>query len=382
MTPTAEEVKYPFVEVPESDRQLRREVRAFLADELAAGNFVPGCDCWTDFSADLSRKLGARGWLGITWPRKYGGQERTLIERWVVTEELLAAGAPVGAHWIADRQSGPQILRFGTEEQREFFLHKIARGECYFGIGMSEPGAGSDLSSCRTAAEKVEGGWKITGQKVWTTWGHRAHYAITFCRTSPQEKDRHAGFSQFIVDLKAPGVTIRPIVNLAGEHHFNEIYFDAVFVPDSRVLGKIGDGWKQLMGELALERSGPERFLSPYPLLDAFARSAKPASDRELGTLVAEVFTLRQMSRSVAGQLMTGRLPNVEAALVKDVGNAYEQRMQDVVRDAQEGADALQASDDLQRHFECVVMRSPSFTLRGGTSEILRGVVARAVGLR
>ncbi len=382
MTSAPEAIRFPYVEVPESAQALRREVRTFLAEERASGSFEPACDCWADFSEAMSKKLGARGWLGMTWPKVHGGQERSLIERWVVTEELLAAGAPVGAHWIADRQSGPQILRYGTDEQRRFFLPQIARGECYFAIGMSEPGAGSDLSSARTVGEKVEGGWKITGQKVWTTWAHRAHYAITFCRTSPQEKDRHAGFSQFIVDLKAPGVTIRPIVNLSGEHHFNEIYLDGVFVPDSRVLGEIGGGWQQLMSELALERSGPERFLSPYPLLNAFAESATPDNDAALGSMLAEVFTLRQMSRSVAGQLMTGRLPNVEAALVKDVGNAYEQRMQDIVREAQTSAAGLQAGDALQRHFECAVMRSPSFTLRGGTSEVLRGVVARALGLR
>jgi acyl-CoA dehydrogenase len=382
MTSTAEVIRFPYVEMPPSALALRREVRAFLAEERGAGNFEPACDCWTNFSDTMSKKLGARGWLGMTWPKIHGGQERSLVERWVVTEEMLAAGAPVGAHWIADRQSGPQILRYGTEKQRRFFLPQIARGECYFAIGMSEPGAGSDLASARTVGEQVEGGWKITGQKVWTTWAHRAHYAITFCRTSAQEKNRHAGFSQFIVDLKAPGVTIRPIFNLAGEHHFNEIYLDAVFVPDDRVLGEIGGGWRQLMSELALERSGPERFLSPFPLLNAFAERAMPDDEAALGSMFAELFTLRQMSRSVAGQLMTGRLPNVEAALVKDVGNAYEQRMQDTIREAQASAAGLQGGDALQRHFECVVMRSPSFTLRGGTSEVLRSVVARGLGLR
>ena len=374
-------ITFPFIPLSGEAHALRNEVRDFLETERAANTFAPACDSWSDFSESFSRKLGARGWLGMTWPKVYGGHERPLLERWVVTEELLAAGAPVGAHWIADRQSGPQILRHGTEEQKRFFLPRIAKGECYFAIGMSEPGAGSDLSSARTRAERTSGGWKLTGQKVWTSWAHLAQWSIVFCRSSPPAEDRHAGFSQLIVDLSLPGVTIRPIVNLAGEHHFNEVYFDAVFVPDDRVLGNIGAGWSQLMGELALERSGPERFLSTFPLLAAFAERAQAENETALGTLVAELFSLRQMSYSVAGRLMAGVTPGVEAALVKDVGTLFEQRIQEAVREGLPVA-ALMADDDLQRHYARAVLRSPSFTLRGGTSEILRGVVARAVGLR
>ncbi len=374
-------ITFPFIPLSGEAHALRNEVRDFLETERAANTFASACDSWSDFSESFSRKLGARGWLGMTWPKVYGGHERPLLERWVVTEELLAAGAPVGAHWIADRQSGPQILRHGTEEQKRFFLPRIAKGECYFAIGMSEPGAGSDLSSARTRAERTSGGWKLTGQKVWTSWAHLAQWSIVFCRSSPPAEDRHAGFSQLIVDLSLPGVTIRPIVNLAGEHHFNEVYFDAVFVPDDRVLGNIGAGWSQLMGELALERSGPERFLSTFPLLAAFAERAQAENETALGTLVAELFSLRQMSYSVAGRLMAGVTPGVEAALVKDVGTLFEQRIQEAVREGLPVA-ALMADDDLQRHYARAVLRSPSFTLRGGTSEILRGVVARAVGLR
>ena len=374
-------ITFPFIPLSGEAHALRNEVRDFLETERAANTFASACDSWCDFSESFSRKLGARGWLGMTWPKVYGGHERPLLERWVVTEELLAAGAPVGAHWIADRQSGPQILRHGTEEQKRFFLPRIAKGECYFAIGMSEPGAGSDLSSARTRAERTSGGWKLTGQKVWTSWAHLAQWSIVFCRSSPPAEDRHAGFSQLIVDLSLPGVTIRPIVNLAGEHHFNEVYFDAVFVPDDRVLGNIGAGWSPLLGGLALERSGPERFLSTFPLLAAFAERAQAENETALGTLVAELFSLRQMSYSVAGRLMAGVTPGVEAALVKDVGTLFEQRIQEAVREGLPVA-ALMADDDLQRHYARAVLRSPSFTLRGGTSEILRGVVARAVGLR
>jgi len=374
-------IAFPFVPLSGEAHALRREVRDFLAAERAANTFAPACDSWSDFSESFSKKLGARGWLGMTWPKAYGGHERSLIERWVATEEFLAAGAPVGAHWIADRQSGPQILRYGSEEQKRFFLPRIAQGECYFAIGMSEPDAGSDLSAVRARAEKISGGWRLTGRKVWTSWGHLAHWSIVFCRTSPLAEDRHAGFSQFMVDLSSPGVTIRPIVNLEGLHHFNEIYFDAVFVPDDRVLGNIGAGWAQLMSELAFERSGPERFLSTFPLLAAFAERAETENETVLGTLMAELFSLRQMSRSVAGRLMAGETPSAEAALVKDVGTRFEQRIQEAVRAGLPVASRT-ADGELQRHYARAVLRSPSFTLRGGTSEILRGVVARALGLR
>jgi alkylation response protein AidB-like acyl-CoA dehydrogenase len=374
-------ITFPFIPLTGKTHALRREVRDFLAAERAAGAFVPECDSWMDFSESFSKKLGARGWLGMTWPKAYGGHERSLIERWVVTEELLAAGAPVGAHWISDRQSGPQILRYGTEEQKRTFLPQIAKGGCYFAIGMSEPGAGSDLSSARTKAERTSGGWKLSGQKVWTSWAHLAHWNIVFCHTSPPSDDRHAGFSQLLVDLASPGVTVRPIVNLTGEHHFNEIYFDAVYVPDERVLGTIGEGWSQLMSELAFERSGPERFMSTFALLATFAERAGTENEAALGTLVAELFSLRQMSCSVAGRLMAGVTPSVEAALVKDVGTIFEQRIQEAVREGLPVASLLN-DDELHRHYARAVLRSPSFTLRGGTSEILRGVVARAVGLR
>ncbi|HEY4888059.1 MAG TPA: acyl-CoA dehydrogenase family protein, partial [Candidatus Dormibacteraeota bacterium] len=253
---------------------LQAEVREFLVEELGPRR-GRSADTWSHHDPDFSRKLGARGWIGMLFPKRYSGHERSVLDRFVVTEELLAAGAPVGSHWIADRQSGPLILRRGTEEQRTRFLPGIARGEVYFSIGMSEPDAGSDLAAVRTAARKVEGGWLINGLKTWTTHGHQAHYMITLCRTS-QSDDRHDGLSQLIVDLKAPGIQINPIRYMTGEHHWNEIVFTDVLVPDSMVVGTIGKGWEQVTSELVLERSGPERFMSVYGLL--------PALIDELGT--------------------------------------------------------------------------------------------------
>ncbi len=246
------------IELPPECEALRREVRVFIADELAAGRWIPNSDFGSHRAADFSRRLGERGWIGMTWPKRYGGGERSFLERYTVTEELLASGAPVGCHWIADRQSGPLLLRYGSDEQRETFLPGICRGEIFFAIGMSEPDSGSDLASIRTRAIPVCGGYEVTGAKVWTSYAHESHYAITLVRTDPLDpKNRHAGLTQLIVDLTAPGVTIRPIRNLAGEHDFNEIVLDRVFVPSERLVGREGDGWRQVTSELAFERSGP-----------------------------------------------------------------------------------------------------------------------------
>jgi alkylation response protein AidB-like acyl-CoA dehydrogenase len=374
------------VTLPPACEALRKEVRAFLADARASGLWTPAGDFATSHSPAFSRAIGARGWIGMTWPRKYGGQERSMLERYVATEEMLVAGAPVAAHWIADRQSGPLLLRFGTEEQRLEFLPRIASGECYFCIGMSEPDSGSDLASIRTRAEKVEGGFRLNGRKVWTSHAHRSDYAITICRTSPADGDRHAGLSQFIVDLKAKGVTIRPIPNLAGNLDFNEVTFDDVFLPENRLVGKEGAGWQQVTSELAFERSGPERFVSTFRLLVEFARrigaNPDPRAAEALGRFTAHLWTLRRMSLSIAGMLQAGEMPNLEAALVKDLGNAFEREIPELVRLLAPRGSRGGGNDRFEETLAEAVLHAPSFTLRGGTREILRGIIARGLGLR
>jgi alkylation response protein AidB-like acyl-CoA dehydrogenase len=373
------------IELPPECEALRGEVRAFIADELAAGRWVPNSDFLVHRSAEFSRRLGARGWIGMTWPRKYGGGGRSMLERYVVTEELLAAGAPVGAHWIADRQSAPLILRYGTEAQRAEFLPGIARGEIYFCIGMSEPDVGSDLASVRTRAVAVEGGWEVTGAKVWTSYAHESHYAITLVRTAPAAADRHAGLSQLILDLHAPGVTIRPIINLAGDHDFNEVVIDHVLVPAGRLVGREGEGWRQVTSELAFERSGLERFISSFQVLVELVRragtDAEPEIARAVGRMAAHLWSLRRMSLSIAGMLQAGETPNLEAALVKDLGNAFEREVPELARLLAPGRGRA-ANDRFEQVLGEAVLHAPSWTLRGGTREILRGIIARGLGLR
>jgi alkylation response protein AidB-like acyl-CoA dehydrogenase len=381
---TMQTFKFDPIELPPVAEDLRREVRAFLKRELA--DAAPLSDSWSAVSPEFSRKMGERGWIGMTWPKQYGGHERTALERYVLLEELLAAGAPVSAHWVADRQSGPLLLRFGTEEQRKFFLPKIAAGECYFCIGMSEPDTGSDLASIRTRGTKVDGGWSVNGTKLWTSNAHRCHYMILLCRTAEKNENRHEGMTQFIVDLKQPGVQIRPIKNLAGQHHFNEVVFTDFFIPDNRAVGTVGNGWRQVMNELAFERSGPERLLSAFTLIVQLVRAIGPnPSERgavALGRLVAHLYTLRRMSLSVAGMLQAGAMPELEAAVVKDLGTLFEQEVPEIARNLLEGEPDVKAPDAFLATLAQTVLAAPSFSIRGGTREILRGIIARGLGLR
>ena len=236
--------------LPPEAESLRAEIRAFLREALPDFPPTGRMMSWMGFDATFTRALGERGWIGMTWPQAYGGQARSALDRYVLAEELMAAGAPVLAHWTADRQSGPLILRFGTEAQKQFFLPPIARGESYFCIGMSEPDSGSDLAATRTRADPVPGGWCVSGTKLWTTNAHRCQWMIALVRTTPGSERQH-GLSQIVIDLHAPGVTVRPIRDLAGDAHFNEVVFDDVFVPDDRVIGAPGQGWQQVMAELA-----------------------------------------------------------------------------------------------------------------------------------
>ncbi|MEV8442239.1 acyl-CoA dehydrogenase family protein [Actinosynnema sp. NPDC051121] len=369
-----------------AELQLRDEVRQFLDDQRAAGAFRPRSDAWMS-AADpaFSRRLGARGWLGMTLPARYGGHDRSPLERFAVVEELLAAGAPVAAHWIADRQMAPSILRNGTEEQRLRYLPGIARGECFFAIGMSEPDAGSDLAAVRTRAREVDGGWEITGTKLWTTGAHFAHAIVLLARTDGAPGDRHAGLSQFVVDLPHPAVHVRPITTIDGEHHFNEVVLDHAVVPAGALLGVRGAGWRQVVAELAHERSGPERFLSTAPLLQAWASGLRgttdPVAAREVGRLTSRAWTLRQLSLAVAAALAAGRSPEVAAALVKDLGSRFEGDVVETVRRVA-GVEPRPGADGLAGLLAEAIPHTPAFTLRGGTNEILRSVVARGLGVR
>jgi acyl-CoA dehydrogenase len=388
----------PVRSLPAGAAELRSQVRGFLSAERTAGRFVPACDAWlSGWDESFSRRLAERGWVGMTIPPEYGGHGRSALERYVVVEELLAAGAPVAAHWVSDRQVGPNLLRYGSEPLKRRYLPAIAQGTCYFAIGLSEPDAGSDLAAVRTTGTRAGGGWTVSGTKIWTSGAHRAHALIALLRTGPPDgRKRHVGLSQLLIELEQPGVTIRPIISMTGEHHFNEVVFDGVFVPDDQVVGTIGEGWAQVTSELAYERGGPERLLSTFVLLDTLigelaARSgsgdmgagAADAGAGAVGRVVSRLWACRQMSLAVAGALAAGEAPEI-AALVKDVGTRLESEIIEVARmlTATSGVEPDPEGSGMAGLLAQAVLHAPGFTLRGGTNEILRGIVARGLGLR
>lgn len=378
--------RFQLATLPSEAERLRQEIRAFLSRELGALAPELKAQSWSGFNPAFSRKLGAQGFIGLTWPKTYGGHERSALERYVVIEELLAAGAPVAAHWVADRQSGPLLLKFGTEDQRRRVLPGIAKGETYFAIGMSEPDSGSDLASVRTRATRTNDGWRVRGTKLWSSWAHKAHYMIALFRTGDGADQRQLGLTQFLVDLSLPGIKIRPIADLTGHEHFNEVVFDDALLPHDAIIGAEGQGWAQVTAELAYERSGPERFLSSMMLLKHIVAAAGTnPSERAaiaIGRLTARLHALRRLSLSVATQLQQGANPALEAALVKDVGAVFEQEIPEIAHDLFGLEPSLASEDALRRVQAYLTQVSPSFSLRGGTREILRGIIARGLGLR
>lgn len=383
-----DDLRFQPYELPENLAQLRAEVRGFLHETCATYSGVHRSNSWDAYDPEFSRKLGQRGWLGMTLPKAYGGHGRSALERYVVVEEVLAAGAPSGCHWVADRQSGPLIARYGTEEQKHTILPRITAGEACFAIGMSEPNSGSDLASLRTHAERSDAGWIVNGQKIWTSNAHRADYMIALLRTDTAADSKHEGLSQFLIDMHATaGIACRPIKDLTGRAHFNEVFFEDALLPHDALIGTEGGGWKQVTEELAFERSGPERYLSCHLLLthliDTVKDSASPATLQRIGSQIALLASLRSMSLSVAGMLNDGKDPSLQASIVKDVGCSFEQGLPGLAQELVDLEPTLSgAGIDYQQVLGNLVQLAPSFSLRGGTPEIMRGIIARGLGLR
>jgi acyl-CoA dehydrogenase len=354
---------------------LRRQVRELTGSWLSAGRFTPRSDCWLrSFDLDFSRELSARGLIGITWPAEFGGGGLDARSRLVVTEELLRVGAPVAAHWISDRQIGPAILRYGSHELQKELLPGIISVDFIFCLGMSEPEAGSDLAAVRTTAKKVKGGWSVTGRKVWTSNAHRATHAYLLARTDSTGR-KHEGLSELLVDMSTPGIEVSPIPDMSGEHHFNEVTFTDVFVPEHRLLGTEGNGWRQVIEQLSFERGGPERVLSTYPLLaetlDHLRRTSDERHDVELGVLIARLATLRRQCWEIANALDAGRAPVVEAASLKYLGTEFEN---DVIEFARRVGLPTSRNDALAE----ALLASPGFTIRGGASDVLLSIVTKS----
>lgn len=378
-------MRFAPTELTPAELDLQAEVRAFLAEELPPGTYDRALGMGAGKDKEFSKKLAARGWVGMALPTRYGGHDRTAVDRFVVVEELLSYGAPVGYHWVADRQTGSIINKFGTEDQRERFLPPICRGELGFSIGMSEPDSGSDLASVSSRATRADGGWLLNGTKVWTSGAHENDWFVVLCRTAPLEDgNKHQGLSQLLVDLTSPGLEINPIPFLDGGHHFNEVVMTDVFVPDELVLGELGMGWAQNTSELAYERGGPDRWLSTYGVVEEFLRTHEgtPLGSRAqemLGWATARWWTLRNLSLSVARMIDDGQAPSIESSLVKEMGTRFEQDITERVLDLVDLEPSPESASLFERMLSAAVLTGPSFTIRGGTIEILRSVASKGL---
>jgi alkylation response protein AidB-like acyl-CoA dehydrogenase len=353
---------------------LRNEVRELITQWRAESGGEPVNDAWMrSFDPEFSRRLADGHLIGISWPKDVGGGGQSYRVRLAVAEELLRAGAPVNAHWLGERQVGPAIFRTGSQQLQDELLPGMLKGEIVFCVCMSEPEAGSDLAAVRTTAQDVEGGWLLNGTKIWTTNAHRATHAYILARTDPNAP-KHAGLSEFIVDMDAPGISVSRILDMSGGHHFNEVSFQDVFVPTGRLLGEVGCGWRQVTEQLSFERSGPERVLSSYPLLGALIDSIDHADagiEAELGELTSRLAFLRHLCRHITEALDHGAAPVQEAATLKYLGTQFERDVLDVARRA--GTPAA----ELQDSYDQALMASPAFTIRGGALEVLLGLIAK-----
>ena len=383
----------------EEEEELRSEVRDFLEAELRNGSFEVHSDAWLcGFSPALSHKIAEKGWIGLCWPKEYYGQGKSHIYRMVVTEELLRYGVPAAAHWNGDRQMGPSIIRYGSAEQKQFFLPRIARGEACFGIGMSEPDAGCDLASLKTRAVEDGDEYIIDGQKVWTSGAHHIEYLYLLARTD-SEAPKHRGISEFIVDMKLPGISVRPLVDMTGAHHYNEVFLDSVRVPKTSLVGEKNRGWYQITTQLDYERSGIERLMTNYPVYHDLIKYAKRtmlhgSSPTEvevvrhrLADLQVQYEVGRLLTYRVAWVLDQGRVPNYEAAMSKVFCTDFQQYLARVATQIMGAYGQLrQGSKWIPSEFRESpaesYLFSPGYTLQGGTSEILRNIVAlRGLGL-
>ncbi|GIW16750.1 MAG: acyl-CoA dehydrogenase [Tepidiforma sp.] len=368
------------------DEAFRQEVRAFIRAELPK----------VREGESFTKKLAAKGWLTMSWPKEYGGQGAPHLRQLVYNEEMAYHRAP-GQTMGADRV-GPTLILFGTEEQKAQFLPAIVRDDITWCQGFSEPGSGSDLASLQTRAVRDGDCWVINGQKIWTSNAQRADYMILLARTDP-DAPKHRGITYFLVDMKLPGITVRPLVQMTGQAGFNEVFFDDVRVPANMVVGEVNRGWYVSTATLDFERSGIGRVIGGLRTFEEVVAYAKatPARDSGGGTLfdrapvrlaladVALSFEVgRLMSYRVAWMQSRGLVPNYEASMAKTFGTELHQRMARVAYTTLGLRGQLLGGEwaPLEGQIPMTVLQAVSLTIAAGTSEINRNIIAtRGLGL-
>ena len=353
--------------------ELRAEVEAFAAEVTADREVLE--DSWiVGYDRDVSLELGRRGWLGMTWPTVYGGHERTPLERFVVTEALIAAGAPIAASWFTDRQMGPSLLAYGTEEQKQRFLPPMARGEANWCIGMSEPDNGSDLAHLRTRARRDGDEYVVDGTKVWTSFAATADWMYLICRTDP-EAPAHEGLSELVVDMRSPGIEVTPIEDMTQNRHFCQVVLDEVQVPAGNLVGTENGSWGQTMRQLEHERGGIDRLVANRALfLDALA--AADTDDPLVRQEVAALEAGYRIGRLLVLREVLGQAPGGFSAATKTFGTEHEQRVATFV------ARTLGPEATVWNRWSRALCYSPAYTIMGGTSNVLRTILGeRVLGL-
>lgn len=369
--------------LPPELEELAAEARD-VGRRAAAGRAVPE-DSWLIGSdRAFSAELAERGWLGMTWPVEHGGGGRSPLERFVVFEALISTGAPIAASWFADRQIGPTLLQFGDDEQRQRWLPGIVEGRSMWCIGMSEPDAGSDVASIRTRAVRDGDGWVVDGQKIWTSGAHEADWCYLIARTDP-DAPPHKGLSEFVVDMRSPGITVRPIVDMTRNGHFCEVYFEGVRVPEANRIGTLHGSFGQVMRQMEHERGGIDRLVSNRSLYDFVVGSPeareRPSVQRALAEPsvrqeLARAETMYRLGRHMVLREVLGQAPAGWSAITKTLCTEFEIRVADLCGRLY-GADAM-----LWNRVSRNICYAPGYTIMGGTTQILRNIMGeRFLGL-
>src|SRR5690349_22873195 len=366
----------------------RAEVRTWLEANLPASlrgrtNRPPPAELMPWY-----RMVSHKGWVAPHWPKQYGGMGATLNEQIIMAEELARVGAPYlpaqGLNHI-----GPILIEFGTEAQKAKHLPPIIDGSVIWAQGYSEPGAGSDLASLATRATLDGDRFVVNGQKIWTTWGHHSQWMFALVRTDPQAQPRHAGISFILLDLRSPGIRIRPIRTIAGDDEFSEVFFDGVKVPAENLVGKLNDGWRianALLGHERLGTSNPQFALMALDSIKAMARAtgliADPAFQDRLAAASIEVTTLAALFSHAVELTNQKQSPGPESSIIKIFASELLQSLNGLLVDAA-GGHALATrpviTDDGAIDIAGSYFQSRRVTIYGGSSEIQRNVVARRV---
>ena len=352
---------------------LRSRAREVAVDAVSRyGRFN---DTWMNgYSREFSKELAKHGWIGMTWPTEHGGGGRPAIDRLIVAEEMIAAGAPIAASWFADRQMGPALISYGTEEQRQRFLPDMLRGETTWCIGMSEPNAGSDLASLKTFARLDGDEYVINGQKIWTSFGEVADYCYLICRTS-NEGPPHAGISEIIVPMNTPGIEVRPITDMTTNRHFCEVFYTDVRVPKENLVGREGAAFSQTMRQLEHERGGIDRLVSNKALYDIAAQQAD-RSNRLIRQEMAAIEIGYRLGRILVIREVLKQAPAGFSAATKCFCTELEWRI------AQFVSRVLGMSATLWDDVTQGLAYAPAYTIMGGTSNVMRNILAeRVLGL-